>query len=90
MKKGDLKNNIRGGLDSLIRSTSDTNNVNDAVASKSEDTIEKRVVHCNFVMNKQYHINLKVIAAKKGQKEKEALKEALDDFFLKNKDLLDG
>lgn len=82
-KKNDLKNSmsggLSGGLDALIQSTSE---------NKPEKPKKVKTVHCNFVMDENYHKELKVIAVRKGLSLKEVLQEALSDYFVKNGDLL--
>lgn len=76
------KKDFTGGLDSLL---------NPVPASKRElasENVPAKLVRANYVMKADYHRKLKIIAANEGQDIKDALAEALDDFFIKKADLL--
>lgn len=75
------KKNFAGGIEGLI---------NPIPAQQVESPVPEKttLVRNNFVMKSEYHMNLKLIATKEHRDIKDALAEALDDFFIKKADLL--
>jgi len=76
------KKNFTGGIEGLINPQ--------PVQKEESPTVnnDQKIVRANFLMKAGYHKKLKIIAAKESVDLKEALAEALDDFFVKKADLL--
>lgn len=76
------KKDFTGGIDSLL------NPVPTPQRELASKNVPAKKMRSNFVMEPHYHMNLKLIATKERRDIKDALAEALDDFFVKKADLL--
>ncbi|KAA6320082.1 hypothetical protein EZS27_030100 [termite gut metagenome] len=73
-KKETLKNNMRTGLDALIRSTEIEKDV--PVTDKAE-----KYVPCNFLVLKKHHTRLKMLALQRETSLKAIVEEAFELYF---------
>lgn len=76
MKKNDLKDRMKGGLDSLIQPTAATEEKGSSAQSK-----ENEIVRCSLVMERKYHKKMKMIAVEESKSLQDVVKEALELFF---------
>lgn len=77
-KKNLLKDSMKGGLNSLLSSTtpSYTEDKPAKVAAEKETA-----VHCNFLINKSIHTRMKYLAIDKNMSLKDIVNEAMKEYL---------
>ena len=79
-KNNELKEGLRGGLDSLFSSTSSAK-AEPAEAPEAPARSKEKAVHCNFVIDRSIHTRMKYLALDLNKSLKEAVNDALLEYL---------
>jgi predicted HicB family RNase H-like nuclease len=79
-KRDLLKDSMKGGLNSLLSSTTPSYTENESVKIAKEKEKET-AVHCNFLINKSIHTRMKYLAIDKNMSLKDIVNEAMKEYL---------
>ncbi|NDV80732.1 hypothetical protein [Bacteroides sp. 51] len=77
-KSNSLKDSMKGGLNSLLSSTTPSSIEEKPVKVAKE---KETVVHCNFLINKSIHTRMKYLAIDKNMSLKDIVNEAMKEYL---------
>jgi hypothetical protein len=75
---------MKGGLNGLISSTSETPSIPHKMTTSDDSTIEKptgQAVHCNFVIDRSIHSRMKLLSISRGKSLKTIINEAMVEYL---------
>ena len=80
-KNNELKEGLRGGLDSLFSATSPAAAPAAEAAPKAKE--KEKAVHCNFVIDRRIHTRMKYLALDRNMSLKDVVNEAVEEYLEK-------
>lgn len=82
-KSNQLKDSMKGGLNSLLSSTTPSN-TEDKTTKVATEKEKETAVHCNFLINKSIHTRMKYLAIDKNMSLKDIVNEAMKEYLDKH------
>ena len=77
-KRDLLKDSMKGGLNSLLSSTTPSSTEDKPAKIATE---KETVVHCNFLINKSVHTRMKYLAIDKNMSLRDIVNEAMKEYL---------